>query len=331
LTFKRQALSGVNPVYWLNHDKLDFKQVVDYKTGLLKDKLAAEYNGLTFTIYNHESNTRPLTTWLTGSIHKYYSFLMGVNGPNQYNDYLKAKGYNGNQFNYSMFIEAIESIENSFCVSFDNSALHHLEYGVNFSTSYETSKVLDGCILHGAKEFNSERSRFKYIQRAEKENYTVKVYDKGLQYGEFDPLVRFEKKVNKMIQIKDFGINNLGALRDLEKWSLLNNDLLKCWDTVLFVDQLININELTNKEKLRLKDYNNAKYWNGINSNHRHRPKGYYKDIETKCGGKMKAEIKESLRTALDGLTECVRINTSCKLSDVTHLPIINTHYREVG
>ncbi|MDA7803452.1 hypothetical protein N8987_02595 [Crocinitomix sp.] len=329
IDYQKTKVLGVNPEHWRNHIELEFERKFIVKTGEIDTKEIASYLGLEFIIYyNHEQPDLVTSMWVKGSLHKYYCRLNGIYAPNQYNDYLKLKGYNGNNFTYLNFCEVLDDLENRFYVDFRYSSLHNIEYGINIKHELTTALVLDGFILHNGVFFNSERGRLMYMQRAKKTQYEIKVYDKGLQYGELENVIRFEKKVRKMEHIKKLGINNLNDLRNLNKWEVLFHDLLKCWEELLFIDNLMKLDELSEIDIIKVKDYKNPSYWTNIQPNRRDVHKKRYKAIELKHRANTKEIIRERIKSAYYQL---VRIDSSVMESNITHYKIITTHYGLVG
>jgi len=330
--YQKTKVRYVNPNIWLNHSLLDFKREASEKTGLLENTSRAKYFNLDFLIcYNEKKPDQVNSMWVQGSLHKYSNFLKGINAPNQYNDELKAKGFNGNDFSYNDFLNVLNDLEARFSINFEHSTLHHLEYGVNIRHNLKTSAILDGLILHNSGFFNTERNKYKYLRQAKKDQLVVKVYDKALQYGLFHPVLRFEMKARKMEFIKDMNIKSLNDLRNIARWDLLLNDLLKCWDNILFIDHLMNKSKLNQKEQTRFKDYSNILFWENTNPNHRDRPKKRYKEIQRKCEGKTHETIKHGIMQAYSDLVACVRIDSSSNKSNITQLRILNTHFGLVG
>jgi hypothetical protein len=327
IDYQKTKFYGVNPGYWLNHDELNFERKVKTKTGELSTKEVANYLGLRFIIYyNPEHPERITSMWIHGSLHKYWNFLNGVYAPNQWNERLKERGYNGNRFTYLDFLSVLDDLETRFGVSFDNSTLHHLEYGLNVNHKLSTKLILDGLIFHRGTVFNPEKSNFKYLQRATKVQFQIKAYDKAKQYGELSEKMRLEKKVNKMECIKVLNIKSLHDLRHLNKWELLKNDLLKLWDDILFIDCMMDNNHLSFKERSELKDYTNRNYWSNLDSNRRDEPKKRYKALEKKCKGNTKETFRRCLESAYNELVK-VSFDSSIMESNFTPLRIITIHY----
>jgi len=328
IDFQKTKVYGVNHKLWLDHSELNFKGEFDIRTSVVSHKEEAIYLGLKFIIYYDRADPQKVNSmWVHGSLHKYWNFLNGTSAPNQWNEQLKSKGYNGNAYTYLDFLNTMNDLEQRFGIDFERSTLHGFEYGLNPKHNLNSGLVLDGAIMHFGTLFNPERSKYKYLLRAEKFQMQIKFYDKGLQYGELYELLRFEKKVTKMECISHLGISSLDDLRKIEKWYRLKNDLLKCWNDIHYVDNLIDTSAFTEKELLAMKDFKNRNYWGRIPSNRRSLPKARYKALERKYKGTTRDTIRKALESSYFDLVKGVRIDSSVKWSKFTHLRIIDTHY----
>lgn len=328
IDFQKTKVNGVNPELWLNHNELSFKGEFDNKTSVIADKIVASYKGLKFLIYFDKLEPcRVNSMWIHGSLHKYYNFLNSVTGPNQWNDILRAKGYNGNDFTFNGFNVVLDDLEDRFGICFQQSSLHGFEYGLNCKNGPDTSAVLDSLIMHNGTLFDIKRSNFQYSKRAEKGQMILKAYDKALQYGELERIFRFEKKVSKMECIQHLGINSLNDLRNINNWNALYNDLLKTWDSILFVDHLMPTVDLCLTERIMLEEFKQGSFWKAVQSNRRNTPKTQYKAIELKCNGQLKQSVRSCLRSAYFNLTSSVSVDHSNKWSNITPLRIIELHY----
>lgn len=328
IDFQKTKVYGVNHKLWLDHSELNFKGEFDIRTSVVSHKEEAIYLGLKFIIYYDRNEPQKVNSmWVHGSLHKYWNFLNGITAPNQWNDQLKSKGYNGNAYTYLDFLRTLNDLEQRFGIDFERSTLHGFEYGLNINHNLNSGEVLDGVIMHYGTLFNPERSKYKYLLRAEKYQMQIKVYDKGLQYGELNETLRFEKKVTKMECIDRLDISSLNDLRNIQKWEDLKNDLLKCWNDILYIDNILDTSSFTEAELLAMKDFKNRNFWSAIKSNRRSQPKARYKAIERKHKGKTRDTIRKGLESSYFDLVKGVRIDSSSKWSNITQLRIIDTHY----
>lgn len=331
IDYQKSKVFGVDPNFWLNHKDLNFKREINTKTGELSTKEVAIHYGLRFIIFYRLDRPDAISSmWIHGSLHKYCNFLNNVHAPNQWNDHLKTKGYNGNSFSLYDFLDVLYDLEKRFNVRFDNSTLHHLEYGLNVKHDLSTKLLLDGLIMHKGTLFNPERSNYKFLQRAKKTQFEIKAYNKQLQYGELFKVLRFEKKVNKMEHIKQFKISSLNDLRLKCKWDVLYKDLQKCWEDILFIDLMMNTKDLNTEEQTAFKDFSNLTYWGNLSANRRDVPKKVYKTLEIKCKGLAKETFKGCLQTSYEKLTKVNIDNSNMKLNLTQHR-ILFIHFGLVG
>lgn len=323
--FQKTQFFGVNYYDWFNHPDLEFMQEVSTKTGELSDTLKAKYHGLEFVI-SRENNF-----FINGSLHKYWNFINSVSAPNQWNDYLKTKGYNGNQFNHDAFISTLQDIETRFCVRFDYSVLHHLEFGVNVQHSLETNRVLDGLLFHNGRVFGAEQNRTKYIKKAEHYQLVIKAYDKALQYGEFMSTLRYELKYRKMERLNNLGIKSLHDITSADSLSILELDLLKRWDEIFYYDYTLDETNLKENELKQIDKFKTELFWKYTRAEHRDRHKKRYYELQRRYSSNTKETLRESIKRTWGKLVNCVSSDTSSNESILTQLRILNTHYSLVG
>ena len=324
IDFQKTEVFGINPNDWINNEYLDFLETKSLKTGEVREKYIAKYYGMDFII------TDSGRMFLHGSLHKYYNFIMDITAPNQYNEIQKRKGFNGDQFNYSNLEYTIQDLENRFEINFSNSRLHNLEFGVNAKHTLITDMILDNLMLHIGKQFS--RPLDTTYRQAQHVQYSVKVYDKGLQYGMYDNILRFELKYIKMQELNRLGIFNLNNLSSYGNLQKLGNLLIKRWSEILLYDYTINEAILTEQDAIRLKDYNNMNFWSKTLSNHRDRHKKRYYKIASNYSEGIKDQILELIKSTWQELIkDCVINDYSNIRSNITHLNtsrIINTHYQ---
>ena len=117
IDYQKTKVNGVNPSLWLGHDNLEFERKFVVKTGAIDNKAVAVYNALRFIIYyDHDEPDLVASMWIHGSLQMYWNFTNGVYAPNQRNETLKLRGYNGNNFTRFDFIETLNEIERLFYV-----------------------------------------------------------------------------------------------------------------------------------------------------------------------------------------------------------------------
>jgi hypothetical protein len=218
-----------------NNPLLKLKCVLDQGTGEIEYEFA-EALGFEFKIY---SSSR---VEIKGSLHKYW--------------------YNGNHndFNIYQVNLAIDSVQSTFGINPFIARLSNLEVGLNIITPFEPNGVISSLIVYKNKSFNRmDLIGPGYGKDVKFQQYKIKVYNKGLQIGKPDPILRFEKKINKMICLGQ-GEVYLHDLRKLEFAKYCINDLLQSFDDVILKER-INKKALTKPQLKALEYCNNPLNW----------------------------------------------------------------------
>jgi hypothetical protein len=86
------------------------------------------------------------------------------------------------------------------------------------------------------------------------QQFIIKTYDKSKQYNQTSQLLRVEDKYLKMAELNSIGINYLSDLLNHEIYMKLGQILIDTWNEILYIDQTVNIEKLTLKQR---EDYKN--------------------------------------------------------------------------
>jgi len=282
-----------------DNEFLDFYVPLSQKTGeLLENQKEAKYSGLKFRIVNENKLI------ISGSLHKYHN-----NGI-----------HNANDFGYENLLTVIIDLWNTFNINPYSAILQGIEYGVNINTTVSPKNIIKHSVINykgDQPSINTFRGK-GYMKEFEKQQYYIKVYDKGLQYHilkdalvyKSDNILRFEQKVIKMEYLKDTGLFCLVDLLKIDTLNKLRNKLLDAFDNLLIYDFTVKPEGLTAKQKNLLQNGQNAMFWVSLKKENR---KKYYKELR-----KFKELAKEigalnlhsELRQKIDEkLTNLQRIN----------------------
>ncbi|HPI86150.1 MAG TPA: hypothetical protein PLR01_07235 [Bacteroidales bacterium] len=200
--------------------RLDWEQTIRERTGEVKEYNAI-YNGLTFSVINNQYLN------ISGSLHKYWNSSQG-GGEHNYND-----------FSLSNLAGVIMELCQSFDLLPENCHLENLEFGVNITPRVPVKDILRSAINHKGKPFTQEYLKNKYFRECERQRYIIKIYDKGLQYGRPENILRFENKIIKMAHIQETGVQTLADLLDPAKLTRLGVILGSNFNDILFYDYTI--------------------------------------------------------------------------------------------
>ena len=329
IDFFKCEVFGLKASDWLDNVYLDFTETASMKTGLINNKRIANFSCLKFIIYDDENICR---MFIHGSIHKFFNLWNWIYAPNQKTVRERSEGFNGNSFTYSNLVFSLQVLTDKFNVDLKKTAIQNLEFGVNCIHSFITSSILANLMLHKQKVFNKPLSNT--FREAEHFQFYIKCYDKALQYGMLDEVIRFELKYKKMHQLNEIGINNLLDLISIKNLERLKAILLQRWSEVLIYDYTINETALTTIDRIRIKDFKNPNYWLSFKSNRLDRPKKSYAKIEAQHSDRIKIQIQQIISNEWDKLMMCVSSDHSDIRSILTHpnnlllnFPILQTHY----
>ncbi len=202
------------------HPLLDWEQIIQIRTGEVKEYRAI-YNGLKFQIINYQYLN------ITGSLHKFWNSSQG-GGLQNYND-----------FSFSDLTGVIIELCRSFDLLPENCLLENIEFGVNVCPQVPVKEILRSAINNKGKPFTQEYQKNKYFRECERQRYIIKFYDKGLQYGRPENILRFENKIKKMAHIQKTGVQSLADLLDPVKLQRLGVILASNFNDILFYDHTI--------------------------------------------------------------------------------------------
>ena len=218
---------------WSNSHNLIFLNSVNFgtgevyttrsrRTGSLITKSKANYKQyyLTLTeVYDIVYGNKMYFLEVRGSLHK--SFL---NGPNITN------------LTKAQMIEEINELEKVLCLNSEIATIHNIEIGINIQTTFSPIKFLENSLLSfKGKRFekysvDSKGNSIGY--HAKLGQYSVKIYDKGLQCGLDYNLMRIEARFIKMEQIKKVTGDTLSMLKHFTQ-NDVRNILENLWNGVL--------------------------------------------------------------------------------------------------
>jgi hypothetical protein len=234
----------------------------------------AEYQNLRFKI----SESKRVE--ITGSLHKYW------------------KGENYSNFTFSELKRSITDLCLKLNINPLKAYLGGFEFGVNVSPQFNPFEFCENVIAYKNESFSKFRAN-KKIQigfEAQKQQYSVKVYDKGKQYLKEDNILRFEIKVLKMEFLKRINISRLGDLTKpevlIQLGELLNEMFGEC-----IVSDKVRTSDLTANESKIYTLCSNPKVWEKFDFRTRYKKrKQFERIIETKGVNKWKGITARMIR-----------------------------------
>lgn len=302
IDFIKMELGGVGSNYLMLIPWLDFKTSLSEQTGELGNKLEAEWHQMKIIVY------RSGRIFLQGSLHMAFNSICGCYAPNQRTDQERAKGFNGNQFNYTQLRYVLHYFSTYLGFSLNKAVIRNLEFGLNIVHPFDTKLILTNLIKHKGKPFLNPK---QYFYVAEHSQYSVKCYDKGFQYGLGEQLLRVEVKCVKMEGLNVQGIVTAIDLLDKANLSVLAGLLDKRWNEVFLYDYTIRTKELQKNDNERVLKFQSPNFWrNELPANRQDRHKRRYKKIESEHSDRVKQVIGEQMTKIWGGLNRnCVTLD----------------------
>lgn len=193
-----------------------------------------------------------------------------------------AKFHTKGKHNYTRYTTAdltadINTLSNLFDYDFSVGLIHGVEAGVNLDLSdlpqpyFSPSFLLPRIVCYqGRKPFLPMKSIRGAGQGVEcvLSNYRIKVYDKALQYGLPQPLLRLEYDCNLMKELEPLGIRVFSDLTDQQKMRLLGEKVQRLTNDLIILEPILT-NDLTKAERKLYTQAERPIFWQGLTRRNR--------------------------------------------------------------
>lgn len=225
--------------------KLEFIGNFSITTGEIKNRFKAKSNSIEITIIDNKN------VEIQGSLHKYFF-----------------NGDNSRDFTFSQLKDAINRLCNELNIEVQKIKIQRLEIGVNVRGSpIGFDEVEDNLISYKLQPFEPYKiygKNFGYHSKLQR--FEIKIYDKGVQSGLDENVLRFEYKILKMIHIKKIGIRFLSDLMNKNKLTSLFEAFIRDFSNVRMdnkseMDELIKQNKIPFHDAVFYLKARNPKYW----------------------------------------------------------------------
>ncbi len=215
----------VKTVEILNNDRLTFPLSNVATTGeIMNRSQVAHWQELQFVVRGNKVS-------LKGSLHKHFE------GGTNYRD-----------FHLTDIKATIEKLAETFQFDPQQAAINFIEVGVNIPLNNDPTEIIKTLVIYRNNPFTPLHVKGKgFGRKCETQQFTIKVYNKSLQYGLIEPLMRFEVKIKRIEFLKRFGITGitLSDLKEPEIYPAFKKILLDILNGILLFDPKTNPDKLT--------------------------------------------------------------------------------------
>lgn len=145
-----------------------------------------------------------------------------------------------------------------------------LEYGINFVTNQIDTVVMDALYYHSTNLFYNIKDlpycKVSYKPRPDgkaNQHKQYKFYAKAIQHPKHcaPNTLRAEIRSNRSAFINTLGIFTLDDLLTISNYNIFRSSLSKETKQLLFIQDVVNLSNLTQKQKRKVKQMSNPIYW----------------------------------------------------------------------
>ncbi len=239
---------------------------------------------------NIEVRITDKSAFVKNSIHAYFNLKNGL-----------ATG-NYTDFFYGDILTAFEQLQGDLNEDILDYKVTNLEFGLNIRTSLSPKQMLENnFLMFNFDEFNQHdtfKSKGSYKQYNRNEYY-VKMYDKGLQYKLDYHLLRVEIKIidSKLLK-KRFGIYTVQDIYEKSRLELLFKFLLDRFDEINIIDNFT-IQEICGEEKKFFELGKSPHYWREIKNS---KSSTYYYGLRQKYNNLLRNYNLDTIKLELRDL-----------------------------
>jgi hypothetical protein len=295
-------LDGIKTITRLNNfdrfkDQIQtpFSSRINTATG----ELIPHYDKLDIQSYWHTAKIGELKFIVKERIHvrkkSYWLFIQGSIHKNHF------EGSNFNDFTFDNVREQINHLSKLTAINAKDFRLQNLEFGVNIQTPFSPiDHLIQNLITDKGEPFNKyapDKNGISIGYEHPLRQYTKKIYDKGLQYGLSDNLMRYELSYKKMHHLNKIGIYNLEDLAKPNIVKQLEPLLITKWNEILFQDTINPSCSIKKRDKAFLRTAANPKFWEQTKTDKTYREqRRKFKKLQTAYCTGTQDQLKEQIR-----------------------------------
>lgn len=254
------------------------------------------------------------------------SYLLKIDGSLHKNHF---GGKNYQRFSYPLLIEEINRLCAALHLNPAQCEIKNLEFGVNIPfLSSPIAYIDESVLLHKTEEFIRYEKKDgiclgRYAKHAQ---YSVKVYDKGLQNNLPEPLLRIELRFVKMQPLNKIGIATIADIAKIEHAPTLLKLLCRAWIEVLVNEPEINIDTLnltaTERKLITMGRYRD--HWKNLATNEPEKFKyqrRQYRALMSKYGSNTQSLVLELIKTEWQQMTNSPNLPLAYNRAETEQFP----------
>lgn len=252
----------------LANSKLDFSYKVTDKGNKIWE---ASYANMKFSIFEPSNIVK-----LQGSLHYLY------------ND----GNHNQNDFKRTDLSKLVYDLHLNFGIKLDKAQIHGFEFGVNLVVPFKPHYLIEKILAYKTGDLRVETDEKKEILYANFKQYCIKIYDKGLQFGSDENILRIEVKIKAMAKVRS--ISKKLTLSDISKEEILQKlgKVLKQEFNGLIISEPMKTELMSISQQRKYNLMNNNDFWKAITCKYQRRNKtASFKRLTKRFGNGLKDEI----------------------------------------
>lgn len=221
-----------------------FASLESYKLSVIKTEIGKDLNHIESVSYR---------LIVKGSFHK-----------NHFRSIEYPSGANFQPFTYDQLQAEILNICNKLSLDLSKAKIQNLEVGINLPVDFNVMEYFQkNLLLYKVKTFEpwGEKRGVSIGFQCKLSQFSVKLYDKALQFGLAKPLMRFELRILRMQKLKKHKLKYLIDLCNQSKVTGLLKELLDSWNQVLIHDERIDSDDQKPEDRTFIEQCLNINFW----------------------------------------------------------------------
>ncbi|MFV0418712.1 MAG: hypothetical protein ACK5KT_08290 [Dysgonomonas sp.] len=246
-------------IYFTDKERID-KYIKDGRRKSIIQRQSRDGEDITYTtwIQNLKLVSTPKTTYLEGSLHAFHNALNGLSHRDE-----KRKWVNYNDFTFRDLMKVLDVLNQKLGYDLSQTTISTCELGYNINIDVPAKEFIDRHVFMYKLKYPCYDPKYKEGMKMKKydlENYYLKIYDKSLQFGLSEHILRFEIGF-RSDELRECDVHSLADLADEDSLDLLHNSLMKKYNDLLILDRFDGFPTMSESERDMMRLYTNPQFW----------------------------------------------------------------------